>query len=78
MSYENGAGCWQGPSRSASVEIRCGVENSLIHVEETERCVYSAVFETPARCSIEEASKVRATVAAEVNDLAKAPRHDEV
>ena len=35
-------------------------------VQEVERCVYEAIFETPAKCSLAHAEQVRATVQAEV------------
>jgi len=65
MKYDNGASCWQGPSRSTTIHVRCGKENALVDVHETERCVYEATFETPAKCSMEIATKLRGDVQAE-------------
>ena len=45
-----GLQCYNGPKRSTKIEFRCGVEDLLVSIEESERCVYSAVFTTPAAC----------------------------
>eukprot|EP00912_Choanoflagellata_sp_UC4_P001372 UC4_evm2s848 len=46
--FENGEKCWNGPSRSMTITLVCGVENELSNVEEPNRCEYSAVLATPA------------------------------
>ena len=70
MKFENGAGCWQGPSRSTTVHVRCGKVNALVHIHETERCVYEATFETPAICNAQHAADIRKAVAQEESEAA--------
>jgi len=50
MSYERGIQCWNGPSRSTKVDLRCGGENKLVAASEPNRCEYLFLFETPAAC----------------------------
>lgn len=50
MKYENGQGCWNGPSRTCHVILHCGAENALIGASEPSRCEYQFEFTTPARC----------------------------
>jgi protein kinase C substrate 80K-H len=51
MKYENGQGCWNGPSRSCHVNLHCGAENALTGASEPSRCEYQFEFTTPARCA---------------------------
>ena len=32
--FENGAQCWNGPSRSVEVSLECGAENKILSVSE--------------------------------------------
>ncbi|SPC68084.1 related to alpha glucosidase II beta subunit [Ustilago sp. UG-2017b] len=48
--YARGHKCWNGPERSALVHLQCGVENSIEHVFEAEKCIYSFTVATPAVC----------------------------
>ncbi|XP_005090114.1 glucosidase 2 subunit beta isoform X2 [Aplysia californica] len=51
MKYENGQGCWNGPSRTCHVNFHCGAENALTGASEPSRCEYQFEFTTPARCA---------------------------
>ncbi|CAF1018588.1 unnamed protein product [Didymodactylos carnosus] len=57
MKYTNGVSCWNGPSRALTVQLRCGIEHRAIDVREPTKCKYSMIFETPAACDKDIASK---------------------
>ena len=40
FKFTNGQHCWNGPARSATAVLSCGVKNELVDVRETETCVY--------------------------------------
>ncbi|CBQ71623.1 related to alpha glucosidase II beta subunit [Sporisorium reilianum SRZ2] len=48
--YARGQKCWNGPERSAIVDLECGVENKVLDVFEAEKCIYSIKVATPAVC----------------------------
>ncbi|KPA86843.1 putative mitochondrial glucosidase II beta subunit [Leptomonas pyrrhocoris] len=50
MIYDNGMRCWNGVYRKADIQLVCGSENKLTHIEEPIMCIYRMVFETPAMC----------------------------
>ena len=50
MKYENGQGCWNGPSRSTTVILACSEENEVWKIMEEEKCVYRMEVGTPAAC----------------------------
>lgn len=50
QKYEGGMQCWNGPTRSALVNIACGVEDKVVMVTEPAKCEYVYDFETPAAC----------------------------
>lgn len=51
MLFNNGDSCWQGPRRSLSVTLKCGLNHKLTQLEEPSTCVYTAILETPVACS---------------------------
>lgn len=50
QKYEGGIQCWNGPARSALVNIECGVEDKITSVTEPAKCEYVFNFITPAAC----------------------------
>lgn len=48
--YEGGMQCWNGPTRSAVINIACGIEDKIISVTEPSKCEYVYDFITPAAC----------------------------
>ncbi|EPQ27727.1 uncharacterized protein PFL1_04864 [Pseudozyma flocculosa PF-1] len=48
--YANGQRCWNGPVRSAIVDLVCDTTNALLDVFEAEKCIYSVKVSTPAVC----------------------------
>lgn len=48
--YARGQKCWNGPERSAVVDLVCGVDNEVRDVFEAEKCIYSIKVATPAVC----------------------------
>ncbi|XP_015921428.2 glucosidase 2 subunit beta [Parasteatoda tepidariorum] len=53
MKYENGQMCWNGPTRSVTVLLQCGLENKLLSSSEPNRCEYLFEFSTPSLCSLQ-------------------------
>ena len=58
LHYDGGHKCWNGPQRSARIELYCGVENEIRSVVEVEKCVYKFEVGTPVVCEGEEGVKV--------------------
>ncbi|KAL9624363.1 MAG: hypothetical protein Q9160_001325 [Pyrenula sp. 1 TL-2023] len=52
MKYENGQGCWNGPSRSTKVILGCSSEEEIWKVSETEKCVYEIHQGTVVACDV--------------------------
>ena len=50
MKFTGGERCWNGPSRSMTVELLCGEREDLFDVQEPARCEYRSKFFTPIAC----------------------------
>eukprot|EP00123_Amoebidium_parasiticum_P012955 comp21681_c0_seq1/m.30535 comp21681_c0_seq1/g.30535 ORF comp21681_c0_seq1/g.30535 comp21681_c0_seq1/m.30535 type:complete len:486 (-) comp21681_c0_seq1:412-1869(-) len=50
IRFEGGLSCWQGPERSTTVRVLCGLESSIGNVNEPQKCVYTMDLRTPAAC----------------------------
>ncbi|OSX60577.1 hypothetical protein POSPLADRAFT_1148504 [Postia placenta MAD-698-R-SB12] len=48
--YTRGTKCWNGPMRSVTVILTCGLENELLSIAEPEKCEYQFKGTTPALC----------------------------
>ncbi|KAF9004765.1 endoplasmic reticulum protein [Cyathus striatus] len=48
--YKHGTRCWNGPERSTVLLLTCGTENTLLTVQELEKCEYQFTGTTPALC----------------------------
>eukprot|EP00262_Sarcandra_glabra_P010152 TRINITY_DN2507_c0_g1_i1.p1 TRINITY_DN2507_c0_g1~~TRINITY_DN2507_c0_g1_i1.p1 ORF type:complete len:621 (-),score=154.43 TRINITY_DN2507_c0_g1_i1:203-2065(-) len=59
MQFSHGDGCWNGPSRSLKVRLRCGLKNELTDVDEPSRCEYDAILSTPALCQEEKLKELQ-------------------
>ena len=50
MEWKNGQKCWNGPERSATVNVRCGAETKLLSAEEPDTCSYLLEMESHIAC----------------------------
>ncbi|NP_001296497.1 glucosidase 2 subunit beta-like [Bombyx mori] len=50
MKYTNGIACWNGPSRTTTVNVNCDLETKITSVTEPFRCEYKMELSTPAAC----------------------------
>lgn len=55
LKWENGARCWNGPDRSATVHMKCGSKHKLISADEPDTCRY--VFEMESYIACDESYK---------------------
>jgi protein kinase C substrate 80K-H len=59
MKFGGGQHCWNGPARTFTVSMKCGLSEQLTNIDEPSMCVYTADFQTPAACSEEELLKLK-------------------
>jgi protein kinase C substrate 80K-H len=59
MIYDHGLRCWNGPERSARVELECGAENQVLKVSEPSKCEYIIKMKSPAVCTNPKHGKIR-------------------
>ena len=64
--YSGGEGCWEGPARSAQIELRCGDTTELAAVEEDGKCTYWFLLRTPHACEVPFEAEERAAIEVEV------------
>lgn len=51
LHFMQGSKCWNGPQRSAVVELVCGPVSDLISVSEPEKCHYKFILQSPIVCA---------------------------
>eukprot|EP00980_Cylindrotheca_fusiformis_P012682 scaffold3103_cov136-Cylindrotheca_fusiformis.AAC.20 len=57
MKWEGGQKCWNGPQRSATVNVSCGPETKILSADEPETCCY--VFEMESHIACDEVYKAK-------------------
>ncbi|KAI1785346.1 endoplasmic reticulum protein [Ganoderma leucocontextum] len=57
--YTGGAKCWNGPQRSVTLVMSCGLENAVLSVAEPEKCEYEFKVTSPALCLAPSAEDVK-------------------
>jgi len=50
LKWGGGTKCWNGPVRSAEVEVTCGAETKLLTANEPDTCRYVLTMESPIAC----------------------------
>jgi protein kinase C substrate 80K-H len=50
LEWTNGAKCWNGPHRSATVSVTCGADNKILSAEEPDTCRYVLEMESYIAC----------------------------
>ena len=59
MLFTGGTTCWNGPARSLSLTLECGLEDKVLSLDEPEKCTYAARMMTPAACDDRAARELR-------------------
>ncbi|KAF9436462.1 hypothetical protein BGZ76_003923 [Entomortierella beljakovae] len=67
--YTGGIGCWNGPDRSAKLELTCGESTEITSVTEPEKCVYLFKMQTPAVCPLFDQENVSSGTAVKHDEL---------
>lgn len=57
--FTDGQKCWNGPERSLSVTVRCGVDDEVLSVDEPSMCTYEMDFATPAACDSQHSKQLK-------------------
>ncbi|KAJ3046195.1 hypothetical protein HDV00_000006 [Rhizophlyctis rosea] len=52
IKFTGGTHCWNGPARSLTVTLECGVEEEVLSVSEPNKCEYAMRLKTPAACDV--------------------------
>lgn len=68
VQFSGGNKCWNGPQRSARVDMVCGAANKIVSVSEPEKCQYRILLETPLVCKDMSEAEIAASF---VVDLAR-------
>ena len=58
MVYEHGLRCWNGPERSATIDLECGAENEIVKVTEPSKCEYLIKMRSPAVCTSPQGKRI--------------------
>ena len=69
MVFDNGAYCWNGPSRSLEIHFSCGASDALVSVDEPNKCVYVAEATSPAACDSRSSNELRLDLEEEEAEL---------
>jgi len=63
MEYTGGERCWNGPDRKTIVDLTCSDTNTVLSVQEPNKCEYLMEFTTPAACSPERLAQLEQELA---------------
>ncbi|KAJ3426288.1 glucosidase 2 subunit beta [Anaeramoeba flamelloides] len=75
MEFTGGDKCWNGPNRSTTVLLKCGLKNEIKNVQEVSICKYQMTLLTPIVC---EKPKNKITIPDLTTNQEKKNIHDEL
>lgn len=52
MYFTGGQQCWNGPARSTTVKISCGLDVKVLSTHEPSKCEYEVLMESPTACQV--------------------------